>query len=1131
MRRAPGIRRTLSTLLVVFVCLAPLHGQALPTEPMLRLETGMHTAQIRRMALDTTGRSLVTASDDKTLRLWSVDDGRLVRTLRIPIGPGNEGRLYAAALSPDGRWIATGGATQAVTEGPGNYHIYVFDAASGELRRHVAGLPSVVNHLCVSADGRHLAASLGAEGIRVFATDDWRQVAADRDYGDASHWCDFDRDGRLVASSLDGQLRLYDQRFELIARQPVATGSLPFAVAFSPDAATIAVGLADQAVVALHSGANLNPLGQPDSRGLDNGDLSKVAWSADGRRLFAGGRFQRRGTFPVVVWEQAGQGKRHFWSGTDNSLTDLRALPQGGLIAGTDDPAWLRFDTTGQLIRQRHPVAPDMRDKLGEHFRLSADGRRVVVGLGYGGERSILFDLDSRRLFEGDINETWLLQQELDEAGFDPGAIDGQMGPNTRQALSDWRRQQGLGPGGLDAAARVGLGITPLAPPLTRAAGLNVTQWKNSQHPRLNGKPLPLAPYETARALAIGPDGHAGDRGLLLGTAWYLRRFDQAGNLLWQVPTPDTVWGVNISADGRLAVAALGDGTLRWYRYADGVELLSLFVHTGTLEWVLWTPNGYYDASPGGDRLVGWHLNRAERADGLAVQHVVPGSAAEAAGLLAGDLIESIDGVAIVSKADLVAAIRQKPAGQSLRFNIVRGDDYLYLDVLPQRPDPNGPPRLGTVVGAALARANASDFYPVNSFRERFYRPQVVTGMLDTLDEGQAIAQAARRGERVQAEQTVAKSLPPLITILSPGDGERFSQAQTRVRYRVKSPGGEPVQQIQVLVDGRPLSTQRGLQRIVQPTDSTPSAGADTGASQTASSDLALGQEGVLELDLPLRDLSLTLVAENRFGASPPDTVNLRWEGGQTEGFVIQPKLYALVAGVSDYRNDALDLQFAYKDAEDFATALKAQSGGLYRDVVVRVLENPDSDGLLDGLDWLRDEVTSHDVAVLFISGHGVNDPDGNYYYLTQEADTERLSRTAVPYFHVQQTLSALPGKVLAFIDTCHSGNIMGARRSVANITPIINDLASAENGVVVFASSTGNQYSLENPEWGNGAFTKALVEGINGKADYTHDGKITINQLDLYLSERVKELTGNKQTPTTTKPQTVSDFPIAVLR
>jgi hypothetical protein len=61
--------------------------------------------------------------------------------------------------------------------------------------------------------------------------------------------------------------------------------------------------------------------------------------------------------------------------------------------------------------------------------------------------------------------------------------------------------------------------------------------------------------------------------------------------------------------------------------------------------------------------------------------------------------------------------------------------------------------------------------------------------------------------------------------------------------------------------------------------------------------------------------------------------------------------------------------------------------------------------------------------------------------------------------------------------------------------------------------------------------FTSALVEGLRGAADYSHKGTITVTMLDLYLSERVKELTGGQQTPTTAKPQTIADFPIAVRR
>ena len=62
---------------------------------------------------------------------------------------------------------------------------------------------------------------------------------------------------------------------------------------------------------------------------------------------------------------------------------------------------------------------------------------------------------------------------------------------------------------------------------------------------------------------------------------------------------------------------------------------------------------------------------------------------------------------------------------------------------------------------------------------------------------------------------------------------------------------------------------------------------------------------------------------------------------------------------------------------------------------------------------------------------------------------------------------------------------------------------------------------SLSDPAWD-------MVEGIRGGAAYRGD-RITVNMLDLYISERVKEFTGGRQTPTIAKPSTVPDFPIAL--
>jgi hypothetical protein len=71
---------------------------------------------------------------------------------------------------------------------------------------------------------------------------------------------------------------------------------------------------------------------------------------------------------------------------------------------------------------------------------------------------------------------------------------------------------------------------------------------------------------------------------------------------------------INITGNGQVAAAALSDGAIRWYRLRDGQELLALFPHRDRKRWVLWTPSGYYDAAPGAEELLGWHVNQGRDA-------------------------------------------------------------------------------------------------------------------------------------------------------------------------------------------------------------------------------------------------------------------------------------------------------------------------------------------------------------------------------------------------------------------------------------------------------------------------------------------------------------------------------------
>jgi WD40 repeat protein len=799
---------------------------------------------------------------------------------------------------------------------------------------------------------------------------DGTEIGRDTDYGSKSSGLDFDRAGRMVTSCGDGYLRLYDQNLKLLQKIPApnADGHQPMAVRFSPDGKKVAVVYDDSARVDVFDGK----VYQPDTTGMRNGYLSSVTWSADGSALYAGGSWVNtngRSSLLIRRWSKAGRGRYQDLvvaddaiarrgldqESTDDTIVDLAPLTDGGVVFGATRPSWGVFSATGERVRL---VAGETADYRGAQQGLLTDAAGGAVGFAYemSGDSPARFSVAERRL----------------EMGASAGAS--------------------------------------LRPP-----NINVTDLiDNDKRAQKNSTLQAIKQGVNSPGIAIAPDG----RHFLLNRYGILMLLDldPDGKEKWFARTPDKAWSVNISGDGKLAIAALNDGTIRWYRMTDGKELLAFFPHKDRKRWVLWTPSGYYDCSPGAEDLIGWHVNN--------------------------------------------------------------GNDQ------------------------------AADFFPAGRFRSVYYRPDVISRALEVGDEVVALTQTDEEAGRKRQESDLKKRLPPVIDIISPADGSEIRTATLVVRYNLRSPSGEPVTGVKVLIDGRPAGVERGIGARPQN-----------------------GQTGALTVTVPQRDCELGLVAENQYASSVPSVVRLRWRGA-TEAELIKPKLYILAVGVAQYRDPSWNLTYAAKDARDFVAAMQLQEGGLYRQIEVRLLTDQQAtkDNILDGLEWVQRQTTSRDVAMVFLAGHGVNDNLNRYFFCSHNFDEQSLMRTGVAYSDIRSAVEGIAGKALFFVDTCHAGNAIGGRsRGGVDIIGLVNDLSSAENGVIVFTAATGRQNSLEDAKWGNGAFTKALVEGLKGAADVKNLGKITVSLLDFYVAERVKELTGGKQTPATVKPETVPDFPIAI--
>ncbi len=346
------------------------------------------------------------------------------------------------------------------------------------------------------------------------------------------------------------------------------------------------------------------------------------------------------------------------------------------------------------------------------------------------------------------------------------------------------------------------------------------------------------------------------------------------------------------------------------------------------------------------------------------------------------------------------------------------------------------------------------------------------------------------------SEDLSAANGAPVVRILYPEDQSLFHTDVIKLKYQLLAQGLEKSTKITVMVDG-----------VRQP-DSR-----------------AVKQADMIEVDVPNRDCTIMLFAQNEKGNSIPAAIRLIRENVAQ---VDLPRLFAVVVGVGEYNDEKLlPLKMTVKDATDFSNVLRTKKGHPFSDVEVKLLLDQEATrgDIFEAMEWMGQEARPNDLCMFFFAGHGYRDERDRFFFMPYGGNTKRTYEcfSATDFKDAAEKINS---KFVVFADACYSAGLLEGNRSAA-AEHFVEQLRRSKNGMLFYASSAGDTKSKEDPTWGNGAFTKALVEAFNGAARRDGDEGLSTRALDAYLYDAVRKTTDYKQTPVFMNPSGIEHFNI----
>jgi len=1030
-----AIKKT--TFLAILLC-ATTVMMAQTGIPRIVINSMGHSAKINNLMYTPDGTQIISVSEDKTVRVWNASTGEMQKKFESQIGDGWEGILYASDLSPDGKLLAIAGYPVATEK---ENYVVIIDLVKGvQVATAVGGSPDVINALGFINDGKY-----------------------------------------LVGGGDDGKIKIWSvsNTATLSITATISVGAPVKFFAINPVTKDIAVAAEGKTEILVYNLAGVDKgtvKSTPRVLKRHKGEINKIAYSADGT-LLASSSFEASEFF---VWRSDG-----------SFVKDIDVAQDINAIAFSADASILvGLDIHGKGASYSMPQGSKYADFNGHDNTvfsatispLSESGNFVVASAGGNNNEIYLWNPINGRTVKkikgkgsviGDL--TFGNGMEL----YVSRVLDGK--PDFKTSFDFLNFNINRNPGKLPPAKNLNGSVTQTSPFDLDLGKSNFIQ----NDPSSDGRIL------TYKVL---PDGN-----VVVGSDYSLRMYDRGGQLLKDfIGHSGGVRGVTMTADGQYLASGGEDQTIVLWKmsetgaapslrqelpeFADffsslpidsltkepskkawkavidflkangdknykGIEevyknlgeavlpFATLFV-TEDLEWVCWTPKGYFTCTSSGSQYFGWHVNRG-----------------------------------INKLADFYAA-----------------EQYFEILFRPKQ------------MQKSIAQGKRIEDILVEE-GERLFD----LGRLHTPSAGFIEVRNLINNNDVQYKEGKLVTAKTALTL----DVEVFD-------------GGGGVREVNIYQNDKLIVTDKEY--------------------KTKQGDRI---EKQYKVDLLNETNEFKVIVKNyQKMESRPEILKIDYVGQ----VIATSSLHIMVVGINNYKNGSYSLNYAQPDAKAFVEQVEKNYEKIFKAVNKIEIYNEEAtkENIIKGFNTVIAKARPEDVFVFFYAGHGSLDEDNKdadgdspFYFVPTDVtkiygDPEQLQKKGLSANELRQYLTQIRStKQVVLMDACHSGGALKSMnvRAAGSDEKAIFQLARS-SGVVTIASSGSKQFATEFEVLKHGVFTYVLLEALNGKAD-NGDGKVTVNEIKLYMEERVPELTkqygGTAQYPT--GYITGSDFPLSILQ